>query len=244
MIEEMCASYWRQRRSWTIETALLDKQIALQSGEDGPARMAAAFDTLAALPTLPLLHRYETRLHLMYQRALRTFTILRSVKYPNDPSPISEHPPDAQTGEPPTTPATPAVPAEPAAPATPPAPPAPATPAAAAPPAPAPPAPLAESATPPAPPAPATPAAAAPPAPTTPAPLADSATPPASPAPATPATPATRCAPRTRHAQPAFRAIQSRMSIGGRRPRLRPALTQIRSLLHYIGLSWIITRTG
>ena len=215
MIEEMCASYWRQRRSWTIETALLDKQIALQSGEDGPARMAAAFDTLAALPTLPLLHRYETRLHLMYQRALRTFTILRSVKYPNDPSPISEHPPDAQTGEPPTTPATPAVPAEPAAPATPPAPPAPAT-----------------------------PAAAAPPAPTTPAPLADSATPPASPAPATPTTPATRCARHTRHAQPAFRALQSRMSIGRRRPRLRPALTQIRSLLHYIGLSWIITRTG
>src|SRR5580658_6485842 len=58
MIEEMCAAYWRQRRAWAIETALLDKQIALQSGETGPERMAAALDHLAASPTLPLLHRY------------------------------------------------------------------------------------------------------------------------------------------------------------------------------------------
>jgi hypothetical protein len=94
MIEEMCAAYWRQRRAWSIETALLDKQIALQSGETGPERMAAAFDTLAASPTLPLLHRYEARQHLMYQRALRTFILLRTVKIPNDPSPISEHSPD------------------------------------------------------------------------------------------------------------------------------------------------------
>jgi hypothetical protein len=94
MIEEMCASYWRQRRAWSIETALLDKHIALQLGETGPERLAAAFDTLAAAPTLPLLHRYETRQHLMYQRALRTFIMLRTVKLPNDPSPISEHPPE------------------------------------------------------------------------------------------------------------------------------------------------------
>jgi hypothetical protein len=94
MIEEMSAAYWRQRRAWAIETALLDKQIALQSGETGPERMAAAFDHLAASPTLPLLHRYEARQHLMYQRALRTFIMLRTVRNPDDPSPISEHPPD------------------------------------------------------------------------------------------------------------------------------------------------------
>jgi hypothetical protein len=95
MLEEMCAAYWRQRRAWAIETALLDKQIALQPGETAPERMASAFDRLAAAPTLPLLHRYEARLHLMYQRALRTFIMLRTVRDPNDPSPISEHPPDA-----------------------------------------------------------------------------------------------------------------------------------------------------
>src|SRR5580700_8865439 len=94
MIEEMCAAYWRQRRAWAIETALLDKQIALQTDGDSSDRLAAAFDTLAAAPTLPLLHRYETRQHLMYQRALRTFIMLRTVKIPNDPSPISERPPD------------------------------------------------------------------------------------------------------------------------------------------------------
>jgi hypothetical protein len=95
MIEEMCAAYWRQRRAWTIETALLDKHIALQSGVTGPERMAAAFDHPAAAPTLPLLYR-ETRQHLMYQRALRTLAILRTVKDPNDPSPISEHSPVGQ----------------------------------------------------------------------------------------------------------------------------------------------------
>jgi hypothetical protein len=92
MIEEMCASYWRQRRAWAIETALLNKHIALQPGETAPERMAGAFDRLAAAPTLPLLYRYETRQHLMYQRALRTLIMLRTVKNPNDPSPISEHP--------------------------------------------------------------------------------------------------------------------------------------------------------
>src|ERR1700685_1752645 len=54
MLEEMCAAYWRQRRAWAIETALLNKQIALQPGETAPERMAAAFDHLAAAPTLPL----------------------------------------------------------------------------------------------------------------------------------------------------------------------------------------------
>jgi hypothetical protein len=93
MIEEMCAAYWRQRRAWAIETALLDKQIALHTEGSNADRLAAAFDTLAAAPGLSLLHRYETRQHLMYQRALRTFIMLRTVKLPNDPSPISEHPP-------------------------------------------------------------------------------------------------------------------------------------------------------
>jgi hypothetical protein len=90
MIEEMCAAYWRQRRAWAIETALLDKQIALQSDGSDADRMASAFDTLAAAPTLPLLHRYETRLHLMYQRALRTLTMLQKAAPPNEPNPVRQ----------------------------------------------------------------------------------------------------------------------------------------------------------
>src|ERR1700683_2380207 len=95
MIEEMCAAYWRQRRSWAIETALLEKQIAHQPDGSNADRMAAAFDTLAAAPSLPLLHRSEARLHLMYQRALRTLIMLRTAKLQNDPSPIPEPPPES-----------------------------------------------------------------------------------------------------------------------------------------------------
>jgi hypothetical protein len=101
MIEEMCAAYWRQRRAWSIETALLEKQIALQPDGSNADRMAAAFDRLAAAPTLPLLHRYEARQHTMYQRAMRTLIMLRTVKGPNDPSPVPEHRPAAVEQPPP-----------------------------------------------------------------------------------------------------------------------------------------------
>jgi hypothetical protein len=39
------------------------------------------------------LHRYQTRLHLNYQRALYNMLLLRAATVPNEPSPISEHPP-------------------------------------------------------------------------------------------------------------------------------------------------------
>jgi hypothetical protein len=110
MIEEMCAAYWRQRRAWSLETGMLNKQMALQPDAGMTDQMLVAFDTLAASHSLSLLHRYETRLHLTYQRALRTLIMLRTIDrpnedrpneappndaLPNDPSPISEHPPDA-----------------------------------------------------------------------------------------------------------------------------------------------------
>ena len=83
MIEEMCASYWRQRRAWSLETGMFNKRMALQP-DGGMAdrmmdRMVVAFDTLAASHSLSLLHRYETRLHLTYQRALRTLIMVRSM---------------------------------------------------------------------------------------------------------------------------------------------------------------------
>ena len=95
MIEEMCAAYWRQRRAWSLETGMFNKQMALQPDAGMMDQMVVAFDTLAASHSLSLLHRYETRLHLMYQRALRTLIMLRPADMPNDPSPISEHSPPA-----------------------------------------------------------------------------------------------------------------------------------------------------
>jgi hypothetical protein len=92
LVEEMCAARWRQRRAWSIETRMFDTQIARPSDGDGLDRMVVAFDAMAAAPSLSLLHRYETRLNLTYQRSLRTLIMLRTVKKPNEPSPISEHP--------------------------------------------------------------------------------------------------------------------------------------------------------
>src|SRR5580692_12045384 len=68
MIEEMCAAYWRQRRAWSIETGLFDRQMALQPDGGVRDRMAVALDNLAASRSLALLQRYEARDHLMYQR--------------------------------------------------------------------------------------------------------------------------------------------------------------------------------
>jgi hypothetical protein len=75
------------------------------------ARIAGSFRQLAASPELALLHRYETRLHMMYQRALHNILLLRTLAIPNEPSPISEQ---LETVEQPPKAAMPAI--EPASP--------------------------------------------------------------------------------------------------------------------------------
>ena len=57
---------------------------------DQMSRLAAAFSQLAASPELSLLHRYEARLHRMYQRALNNVLMLGEPELPEEPSPISE----------------------------------------------------------------------------------------------------------------------------------------------------------
>jgi hypothetical protein len=79
MIEEMAASYWRLRRAWAIENDLLTSEIDLTSPSDDRSRITAAFRKLASSPDLALLHRYETRLHMMYQRALHNILLLRTI---------------------------------------------------------------------------------------------------------------------------------------------------------------------
>jgi hypothetical protein len=94
MVEEMVAAWWRMRRIWAIETHMLDTAAsALESTgaeETALGRITAAFKDLAASPALPLLNRYETRLHIVHRRALQSLLMLRAVA-PNEPSPISEH---------------------------------------------------------------------------------------------------------------------------------------------------------
>jgi hypothetical protein len=92
MIEEMAAAFWRLRRAWAIETSLMDQGVEAAQSRDAVARIAAAFSNLAASPQLGLLHRYEARLHRMYQRAMNTFLLLHKTKLPNEP----RFPPESQ----------------------------------------------------------------------------------------------------------------------------------------------------
>ena len=84
MVEEMTAAYWRLRRAWAIETRSFDNEVAAQNAEDQLDRMASAFSSFASKPSAALLHRYETRLHLIYHRTLQNLLLLR-LAIPNEP---------------------------------------------------------------------------------------------------------------------------------------------------------------
>jgi hypothetical protein len=110
LVEEMLSAFWRQRRAWAIETRIMDNAIATQPpDEDELTRVADGFTSLAGQPPLELIHRYETRLHRIFQRALANLILMRSlpeltppaenIELPNDPSPISEHSPEPPPAE-------------------------------------------------------------------------------------------------------------------------------------------------
>jgi len=101
MVEEMVAAWWRMRRAWAIETRMIDTAAAdPDSATNSIDRITAAFKSLAESAALPLMHRYETRLHMVYQRALHNLLLLRAA-VPNEPSPIFEHPPALPSPAPP-----------------------------------------------------------------------------------------------------------------------------------------------
>jgi hypothetical protein len=82
----MAAANWRMRRAWAIENRLMDKAIANQPPGDDLSRLADAFSQLATSPELNLLHRYEARLHRIYQRALYNLLMLREPELPKETS--------------------------------------------------------------------------------------------------------------------------------------------------------------
>jgi hypothetical protein len=95
-VQELAASTWRQRRCWAIETRMVDVASS-RNGSPSLSSIAAAYAELADGPALDLIHRYETRVHRMYQRALKNLIVFRNnTKFPNEPNPDSEHglPPD------------------------------------------------------------------------------------------------------------------------------------------------------
>jgi hypothetical protein len=111
LVEEMLSAFWRQRRAWAIETRTLDNAIAVQpTDHDELSRLTDGFTAAAAQPNLELIHRYETRLHRIFQRALTNLILMRSLKelnppencpLPNEPRSFSGHPaaPAAEAGE-------------------------------------------------------------------------------------------------------------------------------------------------
>jgi hypothetical protein len=86
LVEEMVSSFWRLRRAFAMETRLLENGMDAQTSGDRLDRMTNAFDDLAAKPSLGLMHRYQTRLHLNYQRVLYNMLLLRATTVPNEPS--------------------------------------------------------------------------------------------------------------------------------------------------------------
>jgi hypothetical protein len=95
IVEEMVSAFWRMRRLWAVENRSLENALPADPAMDEVGRITAAFTRLAATPELSLMHRYETRLHRIQQRALHNLLLLRET-VPNEPSPISEHPPVVQ----------------------------------------------------------------------------------------------------------------------------------------------------
>ncbi len=90
-IEEMVSSLWRMRRIWAIETHSIENAIDSIPAGNSLDRLTGALAKLAEGPQLSLIHRYETRLHRIYQRALHNLLLLQTLPVPNEPNPISEH---------------------------------------------------------------------------------------------------------------------------------------------------------
>jgi hypothetical protein len=91
MVEEMASAYWRIRRNWAIGNYLLETAAAAQPEGPELPRIAAAWSELSGKPQFAHLRRDETRLHVIYQRALYNLLILRTSKKRSEPrkSPVS-----------------------------------------------------------------------------------------------------------------------------------------------------------
>jgi hypothetical protein len=75
-VEDMAASIWRQRRLLAIETRLFAQAMARRTEESYLDRLAGAFSDLCRRPELNLIHRYESRLQRLHERALQNLFLL------------------------------------------------------------------------------------------------------------------------------------------------------------------------
>jgi hypothetical protein len=109
LVEEMAVSKWRQRRSWSLETAAVDLQIDRRRNHpdeelqktDNPTHSAIGFiDLEDKSKAVSLFARYETRMRRTYQRALSDLDRVSKIRIlQNEPTSDFEHPdPEADPG--------------------------------------------------------------------------------------------------------------------------------------------------
>jgi hypothetical protein len=77
LIEEIAASYWRVRRAWATETRVIDIESRKRPDRNPVNAFAALLMNPDSAHQLELIHRYETRIHGMYRRALNNLLRLR-----------------------------------------------------------------------------------------------------------------------------------------------------------------------
>ena len=102
LVEEMVAARWRIRRMWSVETGLLNSEIHTQETKidtpDSGVHLAAAFRTLAdESHSLALNFRYASRLHRLYDSALKNLRELQQNRPPQPPEP--EVPTDSEPSQ-------------------------------------------------------------------------------------------------------------------------------------------------
>ena len=100
LVEEMAVAKWRQRRSWSLETAAVDLEIDRRKNPtdeelqqtDGPTHSAIAFiDVEDKSKAISLFAGYEARMRRTYQRALTDLEHVNKIKNrQNEPSPNFE----------------------------------------------------------------------------------------------------------------------------------------------------------
>ena len=94
MLEEMAVAYWRMRRAWAVEKEWMDRIISSQPDQAGITTIASAFGNLADSNKYKVLHRYESRMHRIYQRSLKTLFVLQDRqqrRQPDDPAENSKN---------------------------------------------------------------------------------------------------------------------------------------------------------
>jgi len=94
IVEELVSACWRRRRSWRLETHLLNQGLKLQTSDDPLDATAGAYVGLANTPHFKLLLRYEAHLHSSFHRALRSLINLKK-NLPLEQSLISNQVPES-----------------------------------------------------------------------------------------------------------------------------------------------------